>query len=151
MRPEPAARHVLILLLPGFDAGFVMECVRLLREAGIEVTLVGSSKQDVRSRFGVAVRPDKTLNEVRVQSARTVLLIPDAEEGAALLTDPRVHELVRHTIMLGGVIMAAEAVSPHLLRTDGLATLRTAKNFVVSQFALPEDTFTQLVNHVPAS
>ncbi|MDT8304436.1 MAG: DJ-1/PfpI family protein [Anaerolineae bacterium] len=94
--------RVLVLVADGFREMAVLPCVTSLRNAGVETLLVGL-KADVRGAHGIAVTADTLLGELPPEPEETLVVIPGGLRCTrALLTDPRVHQLLEETLDHGG-------------------------------------------------
>jgi putative intracellular protease/amidase len=105
LQPAVSLRRGLVLIAHGFDEHVAVCCLRLLRDAGIAVALVGLPVGLVTGNRGIAVSPDLSLDEVAPGGAADLVVIPGGRRSAgALLTDPRVHHLVEGAVAGGGTI-----------------------------------------------
>ncbi len=96
--------RVLVLVADGFREMAVLPCVASLRDAGVQTLLVGL-KDCVTGSQGIAVAADTLLGEMAAQEARMMVIIPGgARCTRALLTDPRVHQLLADTVAQGGEV-----------------------------------------------
>lgn len=104
---QPAARtqRGLVLVADGFNEQTAICCVRALRDAGIAVALVGLPAGLVTGNRGITLHPDLSLDELPLDVASALVVIPGGRRSAtALLTDPRVHHLVEATAASGGKV-----------------------------------------------
>lgn len=96
--------RVLVLVADGFREMAVLPCVTSLRNAGVKTLLVGL-KGSVRGTQGIAVTADALLGETPPDGADTLVVIPGGLRCTrALLTDPRVHQLLEDTMVQGGEV-----------------------------------------------
>jgi hypothetical protein len=117
--------RVLVLVADGFREMAVLPCVTSLRNAGVKTVLVGL-KRSVRGAQGIAVTADALLGEMPPGEGDTLVVIPGALRCTkALLTDPRVHQLLAETIAHGGEVgVLSEAERLVDAAVSGAATFR---------------------------
>ena len=109
------SNRVLVLVANGFREVAVLPCVACLRHAGVETWLVGLKGASVVGAHGIAITADAPLSEAPPGSPLTLIVIPGGQRCTrALLTDPRVHNLLQETIARGGEV-AVLAGAEHLV------------------------------------
>jgi putative intracellular protease/amidase len=110
-------KRVLILLAPGFAEKQVIHHTSCMRESGVPTSLVGLSAQSVSGQQGIAIQPDCSLNDLPRESAYPLILMSGGYQYvSSLLADPRVHQLLAHTLEQNGYVAASElagAILPH--------------------------------------
>lgn len=104
-QPPARTQRGLVLVADGFDEQTAIYCVRALRDAGIAVALVGLPAGLVTGNRGISVQPDLSLDELPLDVSSALVVIPGGRRSAAaLLTDPRVHDLVEATAASSGKV-----------------------------------------------
>jgi putative intracellular protease/amidase len=99
----PDNAQVLVLLADGFREVAVLPCVASLRNAGVKTMLVGLKGSSVTGAQGIAVHTDVLLSEMPAEEGETMVVVPGGPRCTrALLTDPRVHQLLAHAVAHGG-------------------------------------------------
>ncbi len=104
-----AAPQVIILIAPHFDEESVIACLSELRRQGISVSLMGVTSGLIGSENGVTLRPDSSLlaGEKLVSTRRQLLILSGgADCAAAILTDPRSHQLIQQILDTNGYVAA---------------------------------------------
>jgi putative intracellular protease/amidase len=107
----------LILIADRFLETAVVACLAALQEQGLGVWLVGATPGLVPGAHGLVVQPDAALGQLtRLPCSRRRLLILAGGATCAghLLTDPRVHRLIKAVWQEDGVVAAlagAEALA----------------------------------------
>jgi putative intracellular protease/amidase len=97
--------RVLVLVADGFREITVLPCVASLRDAGVQTLLVGLKGSSVTGSQGIALTADTLLGEMPAQETETMVVIPGGPRCTrALLTDPRVHQLLADTMAHGGEV-----------------------------------------------
>jgi putative intracellular protease/amidase len=105
----PTVPQVIILIAPHFDEGTAVACLSELRRQGISVLLMGVTSGLIGSECGLTLRPDTSLlaGDRLVSSRKQALVIAGgAACAAAILTDPRSHELIRQILQTDGYVAA---------------------------------------------
>ncbi|HRQ36811.1 MAG TPA: DJ-1/PfpI family protein [Chloroflexota bacterium] len=121
------APQVIILIAPHFDEGSVVGCLSELRQQGISVSLMGVTSGLIGSEHGVTLRPDSSLltGDRLVSSRKQALVIAGgAACAAAILSDPRSHELIRQILQTDGYVAAlsgAEGLVQEVMRPEWAA------------------------------
>ena len=106
---KSAVPDVLILIAPRFDEKAVVYCLSELRKQGLAVVLVSVTSSMVDSARGLTLRPDKSLadtNELASAKRQLLILAGGAECAAAILSDPRSHQLVQRILQTDGAVAA---------------------------------------------
>lgn len=116
-------KNVAILLAPGFLEGDTIYCLDRLRGAGISVSIVGLASGLITGAHGLSVKPDSTLNQLQSGSLFEMVLIPGGPQcTAALLADPRVHEMFDCTWQSKGRVAVLIDAEPEMKRAGLLDT-----------------------------
>ena len=98
--------QISVLLAPGAEESDVLDVTRTLRAARFPVFVVGLTANPARGAHGLALAPDRTLNEVDAQDFQAVVL-PGGKQGVGHLNaDPRVHAFLRQVVACGGLVLA---------------------------------------------
>ena len=114
---KTSRRSVLILIAPGFDEKLVVSSLSSLRETGIAVSLVGLTPGLIRSGHGLWVRADYALSELPPTVMPLLVFIPGNQQcAAALVSDPRVYQLLEKTLAQDGVVAVTPEIQPVLGR-----------------------------------
>jgi putative intracellular protease/amidase len=102
---------VLVLIADGFKEREAIVLLSLLRQAGLCVKSVGLTSGLVSSAHGVWLMPDLTLTDLNgwtnATSISAVILPKSGQSLARLKTDPRVHKLLRETVVQGGQVVTS--------------------------------------------
>jgi putative intracellular protease/amidase len=124
-----------ILVAPGFEEEFVVRCLCQMRRYGAAVSLVGVSSQLLTGKAGLTVRPDCSLAQLiqpRQPDDIRLLVIPGEQACATqLLSDPRVHLLVKNIFLANGFVAATLPTVQHTLTSVGLLTAATLSQFLL--------------------
>ena len=119
---------VYILLADGFEELEAIAPADILRRMELSVVLVGVASKQVRGSHGIELTADRTLNQLKTQTPRAVLL-PGGMPGTKNLdANPAVGELVRRTAADGGLV-GAICAAPMVLGRLGLLNGRRATCF----------------------
>lgn len=130
-----------VLLAPGFDEGFVAQCVAQFAAVGTPVLRVGLQAKKLTSQEGRRWRPDFYLLDCdTLPQPPSGVILPGGELCAThLLIDPRVHQLVGQVLQRGQPVAGAPVVAevwqrmgtppPRLFRE--LPSLPSLKDFLV--------------------
>lgn len=138
--------RAIVLLGPGFDAYLAVASIRQLREKGQAVLIVGQTAGFVRDINGIIVRPEKSLNEITSGPAGRLLLLPGGKAFlSALLTDPRVHNLINSIINNQGFIVVPENALQLLMDMEGNQEL-TRACFTFQNNELTDTLAPELIN-----
>lgn len=114
-----SACRVLILIAPSFQEE-VFSITIQIRQAGVKVSLVGLTAGLIHSLHGIAIQPDYTLSEIDSAENCTLIITGDAQCTTALLSDPRVHQLIHRVHEQNNLI----------------TSLRPAQNLVCQSFQI---------------
>lgn len=121
---------ILILLAPGFEETAVVHCLDRMREAGLPISLVGLSTGILKGLHGLAVRPDYLLDQLSSKGRCRGIIVPGGHQCvSALLTDPRVHQLLESTLQSGGFVAAMSTAVPLLTQSISQAAT-SSTNFI---------------------
>lgn len=135
---------VLILLAPGFEEITTVYLLTHMREAGLSVSLISLTAGLVTGHHGLAVRPDYSLEQLNTKPPSQLLIVPGGREcTSALVTDPRVHQLIDTTLNNNGYV-AATLTAEAFLTQMGISTLRDNPNFI-QQENMEIESFTKLL------
>lgn len=119
---------VYILLADGFEEIEAITPADILRRMELDVVLVGVSAKQVRGSHGIELTVDRTLNQLKDQTPRAVLL-PGGMPGTKNLDASKaVGELVLRTASDGGIV-GAICAAPMVLGRLGLLQGRRATCF----------------------
>ncbi len=141
----PSARHgtnaferVVILIAQGFEEISVIQCLGQMREAGLMVVLVSATAGLISSAHGLAVRPDRAMDQVPPDPAARLIVVPGSRSCAeALMADPRVHQLIKSALWSGVCIAAMRPAQPVVAAL--VAPIRSSGQFVAQDgLELPE-------------
>lgn len=114
-REESTKDKVLILLAPQFDEVDTVYCLKELRKASFSVCLVGMSSGLVKGMYGLIIRPDYSLDELRPEQPIRLILIPGGQAcSASILSDPRAHRLLDATLRNFNFVAAMTTAEPIL-------------------------------------
>ncbi len=103
-----------ILLLPGFDEGWVIQSIDRLVAQGYPCNTLSIKAHSVRGIRGLQIEPDKALNS---SSDVRNLLIPDCKESLpTLMTEPRIHRLIRSVLAEDGAVIVSPSVAAAFAR-----------------------------------
>lgn len=130
-------KKVLVPLAPGFEEIEVMGIVDILRRAGIEVVVAGTTDGLIEGLHGVKVQPDVLLADV-LGSSFNMLILPGGGIGVDnLKKDERVLELVREYI--DNKLISAICAAPTILKAAGVTKGRTLTCYPSEKEAFPEE------------
>lgn len=124
--------EALILLAARFDETAVIYCLSELRRQGAAVTLISVFPGLVSSACGVTLRPDRSLSQcgkLKADNLQLLVLAGGAECAAAVLSDPRAHQLARR-VLAGGGYVAAMSHTYGLMLDTGLLTPEWSERFI---------------------
>ncbi len=125
-----STKRVAVFLGPGFEDSELTEPVAALRDAGVNVTIIGMNaedKQGVSGKHGTIVKADATIAEVS-SADFDMLVIPGGRGPATLRQDPRILEFTRE-IDRDHKPLAAICHGPQVLASADLLRGRTATSF----------------------
>lgn len=125
---------VFILLAPGFDEEFVVRCACQMRQAGVNVSLVGLHAGLIKGTHNLWLQAEYALADLEQlanQQPRHMLVLPGPPGCTMqLLLDPRVHRAVEVAFAGGGQVATISAQTRDLLQRSGLATPEEAQRFL---------------------
>ena len=130
--------EILIVITTGFLETAVVTTLCNLRQAGLPVKLMGQQSGLVTSACGLTVQPDRSLLdwETAVNGTplgRAALVIPgNSVCAAALLSDPRLHQLMEAILQQEGVVAVMRAAQPLLAEVWG-ETVYTLPNVLLQE------------------
>ncbi|MFQ5617264.1 MAG: DJ-1/PfpI family protein, partial [Anaerolineales bacterium] len=100
--------HVSILIAPGFDERLVVSCLSQMREAGVEVSLVGLMPGLIKSYRGLKVHSDISIDQLPQVTNPQLILVPGGHQcTSVLMADPRAYRLVETTLAKDGFVAVA--------------------------------------------
>ena len=109
-RPNSAS----ILLLPGFDEGWVIQTVDQLHSYECQYNTISIKRRGVRGVRGLSIQPDQTFS---MSLGCTHLLIPECRASLPMLmTEPRIHRLIHAVLKDGGIVLVAASVAAAFTR-----------------------------------
>ncbi|MHB0915899.1 MAG: type 1 glutamine amidotransferase domain-containing protein [Thermoleophilia bacterium] len=123
-------KHAAVFLAAGFEDSELVEPVAALRQAGVQVTLVGMAEEDrqgVTGKKGTVVKADVLVGEVEPE-AFDLLVIPGGKGPARLRRNDAILDFTR-AFDAGGKPIAAICHGPQVLASAGLLTGRTATSY----------------------
>ena len=107
------SKKAIVVLAEGFEEIEAVTCIDILRRAGIDVTVAGLEKTEVKGAHELLIRADKKLAEAGIDFDACVL--PGGMPGAAnLAASERLDHLIK-TMHKQGKIIAAICASPALV------------------------------------
>jgi 4-methyl-5(b-hydroxyethyl)-thiazole monophosphate biosynthesis len=113
-----AMKKVLLPLAPGFEEIEVIAVVDILRRAGIEVTIAGTSDGLIKGKNGVKVKPDELLADVPGFSFDMIVLAGGEKGVEHLKKDSRVIDLLKEYAEFK--LIGAICASPTVLKAAGI-------------------------------
>ncbi len=97
--------NVAILLMPGFEEGTAVFCADKLRNAGLPVSVIGTSNQPIKGTHGIMIQPDTSIGDIKPdQFYRIVVVSGGRQHISASMIDPRIYQLLRQTVEANGYI-----------------------------------------------
>lgn len=133
---------VLILLAPGFEESVTVYCMEQMREASLQVSLVGLSNGLIRGIHGLSIQPDISLDQLEPSGQVKLVVIPGGRKcTSSLLADPRVFQLLKITIASNGIV-AATSNAASILKQTGL-TKKFPSTWLIPEHELELNTFTE--------
>ncbi len=116
-------KKVLLPLAPGFEEIETLAIVDILRRAGVEVVIAGTTNGLIESLHGVKIQPDELLADVP-GSSFDMLVLPGGGIGVEnLKKDERVLDLIREYI--DNKMVGAICAAPTVLKAAGATKGRT--------------------------
>jgi protein deglycase len=138
--------RVLILVAHGFEEEFTVCCLSQMREAGLNVSLVGFSAGLIGSLHGLQMRPDLSLEKAMAEQPAAMVVVPGGTYAvSALLTDPRVHRMLKATWTAGGIIAAGRSAQS-VLTKQGLLPAQITSSVRLQQALKSTEFVQQLIN-----
>lgn len=121
-------KSALVLFAEGSEELEAVTVVNILRRAGINVTLAGTSPGALHGSRGIAIQPDATLDSV-LHGNFDLVVLPGGQPGTRnLKADTRVLQLVRG-MADSGKLVAAICAAPMVLAAAGLLDGKNATCF----------------------
>jgi len=117
-------KQVIIPLAPGFEEVEALTVVDILRRAGAEVTLAGTTIGVITGRNGIRITADASLDTARGGDYDMVVLPGGATGAENLKKDGRIKELITR-MHAQGRLVAAICAAPTVLSAAGLIKDRT--------------------------
>lgn len=112
-RPRNGKQKAIILLARGIEEEAVTYLVTRLRSKGMPVELVSQSAGLVNGEYGMAIRPDCSLLELKQMHSVRLVVVPGTDSCTSrLLADPRVHLLFSTVLDQGGRIAILANAEP---------------------------------------
>lgn len=142
-----------ILVAPEFNEESTIQCLCQMRQKGLAVDLVGTMAGVFKGLHGIAICPDISLSQLAESVATDfqLLVFPDGGKSiAALLSDPRVHELIVAVLNQGGFVAAMSPAVRQILATVGVLTPEHASHFLSRGNSETVEFVQELLGHVPA-
>lgn len=103
------AMKVFIVLADGFAEESIVTCLCRLRDAGLEVDVVGPGGGLIKGGHGLWIRPDLSLEqmepEVLVTTVPHALVLCGGGCSIRLMADPRVHRVMAQTLQQTGLVV----------------------------------------------
>lgn len=94
-----------ILLTTGFEEGTAVFCTDMLRNAGLPVSVIGTSNQLIRGKHGIKIEPDQAIGDIDPnQKFRLIIISGGRQYITSSMTDPRIYNLLQQTIQTNGYI-----------------------------------------------
>ncbi len=106
---------VYILLANGFAEHDMIACMKRMRQTNILVSLVGITAGLVTSEYGLKIKPDYSLEEVKTKPPPKMIVIPNGIE-TYVATDPRIYHLVDDTLDNQGTVASMSTANALLNR-----------------------------------
>jgi 4-methyl-5(b-hydroxyethyl)-thiazole monophosphate biosynthesis len=110
---------IFVLVADGFEEADVSAVTRILRGAGLSVTVVGLTAGPVRGAYGLSLMPDCALSEVDTELPRAAVLPGGVQATRRFSAEPRVHTLLRQLASQRGCVMAIDTAQ-EVLRGAGV-------------------------------
>ena len=107
-------KHILVPLAEGFEELEAVAVIDVLRRADLEVTTAGLEPGPVTGAHGIALTPDRSLDDLRPESFDVVVLPGGMPGTLRLMEDERVLGAVR-ALHAGGKHTAAICAAPMVL------------------------------------
>ena len=121
-------KRVFVPLAPGFEEIEAVTIIDVLRRAGVEVVVAGTSVGLIEGSNGIKISADKTLDQVRV-SDFDMIALPGGTLGVEnLKKDARLLPLLRE-FSEKGKYLSAICAAPSLLSSAGLLRGKQATSY----------------------
>lgn len=149
---KKCVHQVVILVAPGFDEESVIHCLCQMRQRGTAVALVGVPSNLVTGVSGLVVHPDYSLTQLyqagSANSHRLLILPGGAACATALLSDPRVHHIIKKTFTDGGLVATTSSIVPQILTNIGIVELTNTHRFLAQGTQNRSDFIGLLIDHI---
>ena len=119
----------LILLAEGFNETWLTSCVAELRDNGLDAVVVGLRPGPVSGQHGMVIQTDRYFGEIRDCQPKLLALADGKHCIYKLLSEPKVHRLIKATIQSGGRV-AATPESETILKRIGRLTPAQFEHFI---------------------
>lgn len=110
------SQPIVILVANGFLEQETLHCVAQMRQINLPVMLVGISSGLVTGQRGIKIKPDYSLEEMKIQKYFPKMLVLPNGIQTSLATDPRIDQLVRRTLTNQGIIAAMSTAEPYVFK-----------------------------------
>lgn len=137
---NPDAKCALLVLTDGLEETESVRILCKLRQAGLYVKSVGLTSGLVSGTHGILVKPDLTLADFEphaldICTVKLIILTQRNRAMSRLETEPRLHQLLLHTLAQGGCL-ALDAEGQSILKAiripaDQLKTYRENKQIFI--------------------
>jgi len=133
-------KRVLVLLAPGFEELEAVTVIDILRRAGVEVVVAGTTTGPIVGGHRIPLVPDTTLPAAG-QDAFDMIVLPGGGEGTAnLRRDSRVASVIRRHVDQGRYV-AAICAAPAVLADMGLLARKRVTSYPAFQSELPGSVY----------
>ncbi len=117
-KPDP--KSVLLVMTDGLEETESVGILCKLRQAGLCVKSVGLTSGLVTGAHGISLKPDMTLADLTAEApdilvAKLIILTERKRGISQLETEPRLHHLLRQTLIQGGCV-AINQVSQRIMK-----------------------------------
>ena len=120
-------RDIFFLIADGFEESPVALCIETMRGHGLEVSLVGLSSRVNRGKNGLVMQTDITVADIKSTPNQSMVVVSgDTQCSTSLLSDPRVHRMIRGALCNDGVIAATRSAEK-MTRTVAIPTKSHSK------------------------
>lgn len=114
-------KKAIVFLADGFEEVEALTPVDYLRRAGVEVTVAGVSKKEIKGAHGICVCADEVLNKEMISKKYDALIVPGGMPGASnLAADELVLEFLKDGADRGAVLAAICAAPVVVFAKAGL-------------------------------
>jgi DJ-1/PfpI family protein len=102
-------QSALLVMTDGLEETEAVEILCKLRQTGLCIKSVGLTSGLVKGAHGISLKPDLTLADFEADSldihAVKLIVLTERNSGISQLeTEPRLHHLLRHTLVRGGCV-----------------------------------------------